>query len=138
MEDHKELVDSVMIVLDVAKDEIAGRDLQLSSIGFLQGLLLQAKDHIRFGQSLEATFAGLLFECALGATGDRSATHLDDYWMGIIGNVVLMLLERRYDKSPSRVKRLRQYFDAKISPRQGPHCATGLPKNNRCMCYAMT
>lgn len=70
------------------------------------------------GYSLEAKFAGLVFDIMVGACEENT---LDEYWLGVLGKILLAFVERNTG-SPSRKPKL---IDRLIQE---------LGSENRCAC----
>jgi hypothetical protein len=107
MIDHQELYNNLSLVLDTAKEEIQQRDRRRNTMGIVERVIMFAQNAA--GHSLENYFTGLIFDLAVANSNEDL---LDDFWLGVLLKLLLLLENSRTDTSVIRVKRLANHFDS--------------------------
>ena len=140
MADHKDVVDAIFAILDLAKDKIQEHQRRMENANLVSKIFVRLMQQMQFGRQVEGTLAGMVFDAMAAAAGDevggegegegegegllRPSESLDDFWLGVLFKVMLLYESKNPDKSQARVQRLESVFDS--IDRQGGHSSAQL------------
>jgi hypothetical protein len=105
-DDYKEMYEDVCVILDSAKTDLAERDRKRQHGILVERLVLKA--YTLAGNTLERYFVGLLFDVTSRSSNEDT---MDDFWLGVLQRLCLLYEDRRIDRSPARMKRIKDRFE---------------------------
>mmetsp|Transcript_5758 Transcript_5758/g.16161 ORF Transcript_5758/g.16161 Transcript_5758/m.16161 type:complete len:1854 (-) Transcript_5758:3600-9161(-) len=105
LEDHKDLLDTIAVVLEAADEKLMQRDMMIENASAMGRAFIFLKQMLQ--ETLERTFASMIFSIMMNVSRDKTGT-LDDYWLLVLTRVLLVHESKRIDRSLARAIQIRK------------------------------